>query len=600
MKNIGYVERRIEYVVYAFISLLLTPIMLWVKTTVLQVEYIIPFALIGICGFFLTAKELFQQKRINLSFVDIGVMLWFLCLIISMLRTHIDIMDILNQTLYLSGFGIYLLFRKLFSRRGVWLFISMIIVTAFLQLLFSFCYQTKKFNSVLQFKGIFFNSAFLGEYFAIGIIALIVYLYFFSKMEKSVFLNNILNCVSILGIVILISVLFKIMSRASWLSLGGGVAFLFWARIKNNIICFMRYRLLLFLVLVLIGITFYHMYNIRPNSINGRVLIWNVSVKMLQDKPLWGYGFGGFRQNYMNFQGEYLDSIHTSSFSWIASDNTFVFNEFLKVLVEQGMIGILVIAILLYVLFFGCYDKTFFNEVRILKAMLFAVIIFGCFSYPSEVLPFHFLIIIPIAYLACISRSKYSFSFEYSRKIVLVILCFLWLGIGISVYKVYCFVQASWSFHTIVQNYSEREGDFTQLDDLYSELHGTVEYLAYYGEQLNQNKMYEQSVPILIQLGKCAPSSSQQIELGKAWEGLGEYFNAEVAWQKAARMVPVLIKPHYLLAKMYGRQKRYEEAVYQGRKVLRQRLKVYTPEIFYMKKEMNEILPIWERYSQIK
>lgn len=576
---------------YILICLFLSPILFGMRETILQIEYILPFMIIGVCGCLFAHKKVFEWQHVNLSMIDISCILWYLWLLISMCNTPELVSDILNQTMYLGGFMFYIFFRERGSKLGIWLFLYMIIFTALLQILFSYLLQRNNFYSVLQFKGTFPNSAFLGEYLTIGIIALLACVFYFNQAGRRIW-----RYVLILVLLIFICILYRVMSRASWISLGVGVIFLFWPMIKIRVSRFMKYWWMsLFSILIIVGIL-YCVYAIRPNSVNGRFLVWQVSVNMVLEKPFVGYGFGGFRQNYMLFQKDYFDVVRNSPFSELASDNVFAFNEFFKVLVEQGSIGFLLVLFLLYNIFYCRYDDKYLLEVRILRTIILAIIIFGCFSYPSEVFPFHVLTVIPVAYLANVGEKKWVLSFKNCYRLALFLSCLLWLCTSVWFYKAYNFACAGWKFHVISLNFHGGEEEFSSLNELYPELSATIEYLLFYGNQLNQAGKNEQAIFIFSQLGRCYPSSFQQIKLGEALYANGEKGRAEIAWKNAIKMVPMLIRPYYLLSKLYGDQERYNEAVLYGKVLLNKKLKVYTPEIYYMKKEIKEVLPEWERH----
>ncbi len=89
---------------------------------------------------------------------------------------------------------------------------------------------------------------------------------------------------------------------------------------------------------------------------------------------------------------------------------------------------------------------------------------------------------------------------------------------------------------------------------------------------------------------KYLPSSYQQIQKGIALETLGRIPEARVAWLLAGKMVPALIRPHYLLAKSYNASGEREQAIRHARIVLTKEIKVYTPEVYYMKQEMKKMI----------
>ena len=50
----------------------------------------------------------------------------------------------------------------------------------------------------------------------------------------------------------------------------------------------------------------YGLYKYRPDSVDGRMLIGKVGLEMIKNKPLTGFGAGGFAANYMYYQARYL------------------------------------------------------------------------------------------------------------------------------------------------------------------------------------------------------------------------------------------------------------------------------------------------------
>ncbi len=79
---------------------------------------------------------------------------------------------------------------------------------------------------------------------------------------------------------------------------------------------------------------------------------------------------------------------------------------------------------------------------------------------------------------------------------------------------------------------------------------------------------------------------------------MGDFEAAERAYLRANGMMPLLIGPHYLLARLYERGHRYEKACVQARLVMEKKPKVYTPEVYYMKKEMKHKLHVWKSINE--
>jgi O-antigen ligase len=85
------------------------------------------------------------------------------------------------------------------------------------------------------------------------------------------------------------------------------------------------------------------LYHFKKDSADGRLLLWTVSTKMILEKPLTGFGVDGFKKNYLLYQGEYFKNNPDSPYADLADNATSPFNEWLKIGVEQGIIGLLFI-----------------------------------------------------------------------------------------------------------------------------------------------------------------------------------------------------------------------------------------------------------------
>lgn len=64
---------------------------------------------------------------------------------------------------------------------------------------------------------------------------------------------------------------------------------------------------------------------------------------MIKDKPIWGHGYGAFQAKYMDCQAEYFKNITNSKFELLADNIKHPFNEFVKVAVEFGMTGLVIV-----------------------------------------------------------------------------------------------------------------------------------------------------------------------------------------------------------------------------------------------------------------
>ena len=51
------------------------------------------------------------------------------------------------------------------------------------------------------------------------------------------------------------------------------------------------------------------LYLMRPDSLNGRLLIWRISLDILKDNFIFGIGIDGFRSTYPLYQMDFLSKL---------------------------------------------------------------------------------------------------------------------------------------------------------------------------------------------------------------------------------------------------------------------------------------------------
>ena len=203
-------------------------------------------------------------------------------------------------------------------------------------------------------------------------------------------------------------------SRAAWVAALGGVAALLpiwknrWAWIAGGILG---------------GVFVFGLYAYRPGSVEARLLIWQVCVRLISERPFLGYGVGTLPQYYMNAQAEYFGEHPDSPFAIVANNNYQAFNEFIHLGVEQGIVGV----ILFVGLIFACAKASSFP-------LLLAWLLFSLFSYPADIPACMFVLVGLFA--LCAKREKL---FVLSiRRVYVVIPCLLLLFAG-NVNGRYCY-----------------------------------------------------------------------------------------------------------------------------------------------------------------
>lgn len=133
------------------------------------------------------------------------------------------------------------------------------------------------------------------------------------------------------------------------------------------------------------------LYFLRPDSANGRILIWKSLIPMLSDVPILGMGIHGFRKYYMDYQAEYLCNHPQDPYSQLADNVLYPFNEFIHLYICFGVVGILTVLFMLFMLF-RVFRKNPDDTGQIAVLTLLSIAILSFFSYPFNY-PFTYFIV---------------------------------------------------------------------------------------------------------------------------------------------------------------------------------------------------------------
>lgn len=300
------------------------------------------------------------------------------------------------------------------------------------------------------------------------------------------------------GILVLLSVLLLISnSRAAWLAALIGVITQF-PQLRHG------WKMKTGIFILIVSVIFC-LYSIRPGSANARILVWQVSAGLIKTAPITGLGIGNLSRYYMNAQAEYFIKHPTSDLSAVANNNYQVFNEFIHITVEQGLIGLL----LLSGLILTCRQSSRFPFVL-------AWFVFSIFSYPADI---RLLMIVLVMSFALCAHDSPGRSLKLNKK---------WLWSSLAIIPL-----------TFITNLKYNEAIKNISTD-------TVAQFPYNREYMLQFARQKQEINILEQLTQNICSSADILcDMGELYEKQENIKKADSCYSLACKMVPCRIKPLY-------------------------------------------------------
>ena len=329
------------------------------------------------------------------------------------------------------------------------------------------------------------------------------------------------------------------------------------------------------------------MYMYRPLSADGRLLIWKICIKhIIAEKPLLGHGIGGFHREYMPAQAEYFASgCATETETLLAADNTFPFNEFVRIACEFGIIGLLLTIIVLSVIIYS--GKEEFPTLRgAAITALVCGIVFACFSYPLDV-P-----VLRLLYAILILRAMPSLKLSEDRR---RILCFC-IGIVAIV-----FIGGRTSSYIHFYRMDRALTKLLVSDDRENKVYvketivnfaDNERILSKYAYILYEKGQYKEAIPILEHSISLFPTAEKILDLGDAYKEVKVYGKAIECYRTASYMLPAYVTPPYKLFCLYNELGINDKAVEYAKRIDSMKAKVENRWAMNIKKEAKGFLQL--------
>lgn len=403
-----------------------------------------------------------------------------------------------------------------------------------------------------------------------------------------------LTCLTIIVCVCCLPMLIATGSRGAWIALIVAVArlvYLFhfrkYMRMRNHRWMKRAFVISVFLSLMALGSV---LYLFRPDSVAGRVLIWKVALRMVQEKPLTGFGAEGFTGHYMYYQASYLEKEGTEREKYLAGSNHLAYNEPLRLIVNYGISGVLLYIGFLYAVFATPRKK----DIVTLSAQSFFIgyFVWGLCAYPAQAFHVQILAVLALGCLSvrCKSRCLAFYLPLYADKALRVLSLLVVLGLS----YIYCntyqsFRQVDRILYSSSHSQTELGKSAEKLAMLEKEMQHEAFFWMNYCLILSKSDSDSTLLEKLAHWEQLYPTPETYIMKGDAYQRMGQYDKAESAYWLAHFMVPSRQRARSRLAILYRKQRRFEEATLLAHEVLTEKVKVYGFETYEIHQELKRI-----------
>lgn len=125
----------------------------------------------------------------------------------------------------------------------------------------------------------------------------------------------------------------------------------------------------------------------KQDSTYGRFFVYQNSLSLYFKNPIAGVGLGRFQREYLLEQAEYFGSLKIpidSRFFYLADDTRFAFNDYLQLICELGVLGLVTCIILIITLHALCKLPCHTLENRLAKHIFFSTLAAAMFTHVFE------------------------------------------------------------------------------------------------------------------------------------------------------------------------------------------------------------------------
>lgn len=384
----------------------------------------------------------------------------------------------------------------------------------------------------------------------------------------------------LIGIIMVISVILSY-SRAGIVCIAVLCCFSVYGSLKRRTV--LKYVVLTGLILLLLG-----GYWIKKDSADGRLLIWQCSMNMVKDAPFFGHGIRSFDAHYMDYQADYFKEQGLENrYAMLADNVKQPFNEYLGVLINWGIAGLLLLAGIVGVLVYY-YRQNPTMEKRIALSALLSIGVFSCFSYPFTY-PFTWL----VTFLAVLMLTS-----DYWNKIkipvwgrnIIYMAAMLGAFIGMNKVRDRFQMERNWQEASVLALCNDYDEAIVYYVTLLHKFEDNPYFLYNYAAVLLENKQYEKSLKIALQCRQYWADYDLELIIGENYQYLGKQELAQMYYKNASMMCPSRFLPLYKLFHLYKENKEYDKMREIAELIIRKPMKIKTSSILMMRREMKREL----------
>jgi O-antigen polymerase len=356
--------------------------------------------------------------------------------------------------------------------------------------------------------------------------------------------------------------------------------------------------------LIVVGGIAFVLFHQNVESSKGRFFVWNLSLPMLMEHPVYGVGLDRYGIEYLNYQRKYFENPDHLQFAAKAANMKQPLNEYLQAFLETGWAG----GILYLVVWWGGLwlffrkqknDNLNFNQALLslgAGTVLLTILLHSMVDTPMQLVPTALIAysILGVVLLPSIFRWRVTITSKYLLIAVMSVFVLYTGCVTVRVlhqYRGYAHWQKGFEYGMREQwspAVAEYEAALQELPD-------NGELLVDLGTNLVMKKSYSKGIYILQQAQQWFNDRNIYISMSYAYLQTGNYTEAERQAKIAASMFPDQLAPDILLGEIYFHQGRKEESKRMLLKCIRSETDVQSADVQRISADAKAL---WNRFYE--
>ena len=334
--------------------------------------------------------------------------------------------------------------------------------------------------------------------------------------------------VNVCAVAVQLVALYATSSRAAWVGIIAAMVWFATSRLKP----IARITTILAIsVVAAIGLS-----QLRTESALGRLLVWRASTPMIADAPIIGNGHNFFEKNYMFAQADYFEQNPNSPFVQAASNVGYPFNDSLRILVEQGAIGLILFALLIISLLWPAKNR----EKLWLQCGVVAFVVYAQFSYPSYITP---TMILVATYAGVADSSRRAFTIKLDNRVIASAMVVIAVMVGLT----FDFWDQT-AERALMAKTSHNHSALHHLKHNFRRISHDRNIFMFYSDAAIAHVHNKSQIPSTQEI---IPSCNQMCNLASVHEQYGNIEEAKDLLHIAANMIPTRLRAQYMLFRLY-------------------------------------------------